>query len=69
MCWPKSSEFYYDNKKIVGCGRIAKATLGESATSVMRENVKREIVTHHALRITCLASRAALAARHFHPYR
>ncbi len=27
-------------------------TLSEVATNVMRENVKREIVTHHALRIT-----------------
>ncbi len=33
---------------IVGCGKIARPTLGESATGVMRENVKREIVTHHA---------------------
>jgi len=26
--------------------------LGEAATGVMRENVKRENVTHHALRFT-----------------
>ncbi len=52
---------------IVGCGRIARPTLSESATGVMRETVKREVVTHYALRITCLASRAALAARRFHP--
>ncbi len=32
--------------------KITKPTLGEAATGVMRENVKREIVTHHALRIT-----------------
>jgi len=37
---------------IAGCGRIARPTLGEAATGVMRENVKREIVTHHALRFT-----------------
>ncbi len=49
--------------------KIARLTLGEAATGVMRENVKREIVTHHALCITCSASRASLAARRFHWYR
>ncbi len=64
-------------------------TLSASATDVMRENVRREglthhalrawlpappwprgvFITHHALRITCLASRANLAARRFHRYR
>jgi len=48
--------------------KIAKPTLGEATTGVMRENVKREVITHHALRITCLASRAALAAGRFHSY-
>ena len=40
--------------------------MGEAATGVMRESVKRENLTHHALRITYLASRASLTARRFH---
>jgi len=42
--------------------------LGEAATGVMRENVKRKILTHHALRITQLASRANLAGKHVHAH-
>ena len=37
--------------------------LGEATAGVMRENVKRENLTHHALRITASASRANLARK------
>ncbi len=48
---------------------VVRPTLSETATDVMRESVKREVITHHALRITYSASRPNLAARCFHPYR
>ena len=44
--------------------KIARPTLGEATVDVMRENVKRENLTHHALRITASASRANLAHKH-----
>jgi len=59
----------FENSVAFVCESNPKPMLGEAAADVMRENVKREVVTHHALRITCLASRANLAARHFHWYR
>ncbi len=44
--------------------RTSRPTVGESTVDVMRENVKRENLTHHALRITASASPATPAHKH-----
>ena len=59
----------YENSVAFVCKTYSKPTLGETATGVMRENVKREVVTHHALRITDSVFRVNVATGYFRSYR